>query len=210
MLKDIEVSEFLCAKFAHDLAGPIGAINNGIDFFDSDNEQMKQKAHELVRMSSKQAVNRLTFFRQAYGNVASGNEIHLMELKSLILKFMEDSKLQLGFVGNEVDLNNVISGKLGKLILNITIIATHAIMSNGLVSISVENSSGKSHIVISAEGSSHKLDEELVNILSWKLDGIEISSRNIQHYYTAMISKELGGSISVREDGNKVYFTIDC
>ena len=109
MLKDIELSEFLCAKFCHDLAGPIGAINNGIDFFESDNEQMKEKAYELVRMSAKQAVNRLTFFRQAYGNIVVDNEIHLMELKFLILKFMEDSKLQLDFLDSTSDNNEAIA-----------------------------------------------------------------------------------------------------
>ena len=208
MLKDIEVSEFLCAKFCHDLAGPIGAINNGIDFFDSDNEQMREKAHELVRMSSKQAVNRLTFFRQAYGNVAAGNETHLMELRSLILKFMEDSKLQLDFIDSASDNNDVVDGKLGKLLINVVLIASHVIMANGLISVRVERSKDQSKIIISAEGPSHKIGDELLKILSWKLDGVEISSRNIQHYYTALLSREIGASVSVHEEGNKVYFTV--
>ncbi len=207
MLKDIEISEFLCAKFCHDLAGPIGAINNGIDFFDSSNEQMRAKAYELVRMSSKQAVNRLTFFRQAYGNIATGNETHLMELRSLILKFMEDSKLQLDFIDSASDNNDVVDSKLGKLLINVVLIASHVIMTNGLISVIVERSKGQSKILVSAEGPSHKVEEELLKILSWKLDGIEISSRNIQHYYTALLAKELKTSVAIHEEGNKVYFT---
>ncbi|MEI6188451.1 MAG: histidine phosphotransferase family protein [Alphaproteobacteria bacterium] len=208
MLKDIELSEFLCAKFCHDLAGPIGAINNGIDFFESDNEQMKEKAYELVRMSSKQAVNRLTFFRQAYGNIAADNETHLMELRSLILKFMEDSKLQLDFIDSASDNNDVVDGKLGKLLINVVIIATHVIMANGLISVRVERLKDQSKIIVSAEGQSHKLEEELLKILDWDLNGIEINSRNIQHYYTALLLKEIDASITVDEKGDKVHFTI--
>lgn len=208
MLKDIELSEFLCAKFCHDLAGPIGAINNGIDFFESDNEQMKEKAYELVRMSAKQAVNRLTFFRQAYGNIVVDNEIHLMELKFLILKFMEDSKLQLDFLDSTSDNNEAIKGNLGKLLINIVIIATHVIMANGLISIKIEHLKDQLKILVSAEGQSHKLEPELLKILAWDLDDIDISSRNIQHYYTALLLKQLNASIDITEKGDKVIFSI--
>ena len=159
MLKYIELSEFLCPKFCHDLASPIGTINNGIDFIESDNEQMKEKAYELVRMSAKQAVNCLTFFRQAHGNIVVNNEIHLMEQKSLILKFMEDSKLQLDFVDNTNYNNDVIKGKLGKLLLNIVIIASHVIMANWLIFIKIEHLKDKLKILVSAEGQSHKLKQ---------------------------------------------------
>jgi histidine phosphotransferase ChpT len=208
MLNDLEVSELLCTKFCHDLAGPIGAINNGIDFFESDNQQMKEKAYELVKLSSKQAVNRLTFFRQAYGTTTHGSEVHLSELKSLILKLMEDTKLQLSFEDITIDDTDIISSKLGKLLLNIVIIAAHVIMSNGLITIKMHSMNNQLKIKVSAEGAIHKLDEELINILNWNLEGIEISSRNIQHYYTALLSRNTGSSIAVVEENNKIFFNI--
>lgn len=210
MLNSTEISELLCTKLCHDLAGPIGAINNGIDFLESDNKQMQEKAYELVRLSSKQAVNRLTFFRQAYGVLSRDAEAHLAELRSLILKFIEDTKLSLDFADQLVDNSDIIRARSGKLLLNTVIIAAHVVMYNGLIIVNVDSLGDRLKIKISAEAASYKLEEELVSILNYRFDNIDVNSRNIQHYYTAVLLQELGGSINILEQAGKVTFTLTC
>ncbi len=208
MSQDIKVSELLCTKLCHDLAGPVGAVDNGIDFLDSDNPQIRKKAHELVKLSSKQAVNRLIFFRQAYGNIAYDTDLHLSELKVLILKYIEDSKLQLIFADTAIDDCDLINGQLGKLLLNLVVISVHAIMSNGLITITAHFLDNQVKLEVSAEGNSYKLDGELINIINWQLAGIKINSRNIQYYYTALLLQNLKSTINVLEEKNKVIFTV--
>lgn len=210
MLNSIEISELLCTKLCHDLAGPIGAINNGIDFLESDSKQMQEKAFELVRLSSKQAVNRLTFFRQAYGMLSHDSEIHLSELRSLVLKFIEDSKMSLNFPEQVIDGSDVICARTGKLILNYVMIASHVIMCNGLISINIDSMGERIKLKITVDAPSYKLEEELRNILNSKFDDIDINSRNIQHYYTAVLMQEVDGNVNIHEEDGRATFTINC
>ena len=61
MTDDIKLAELLCARFSHDLAGPIGAINNGVEFLSEENSVIKEQAIDLIKTSAVQAVSRLQF-----------------------------------------------------------------------------------------------------------------------------------------------------
>ena len=58
----------LCSKLCHDLAGVIGAIANGAELLeDEDDEEIRNQAVELLAQSAEQAGRRLRFFRIAFG-----------------------------------------------------------------------------------------------------------------------------------------------
>lgn len=210
MLNSIQISELLCTKLCHDLAGPIGAINNGIDFFDSENKQMQDKALELVKLSSKQAVNRLTYYRQAYGTVGEDTEMHLAEIKSLAMKYIEDTKLSLDFSEMLVDESDAINSRAGKILLNVLIIATGIIMNNGLISITIDTLNEKIKFRVCVEAAVFKLEEELKNILLDNMETVVINSRNIQQYYTTMLIKEMAGNVNFLEEDGKVTMLVTC
>ena len=207
-LSEREISELLCTKLCHDLAGPVGAVNNGIDFFESDNIQMRAKAFELVHLSARQAVNRLTFFRQAYGVVAQSSEINISEVKSLVLRFIEDTKLKLDFPDSEIDNSDVLDGRMAKLLLNFVIISGYILMYNGLISVKIYREGKKLVTRLSLDGESCKIEDELANILDGNLKGIEINSRNIQHYYTRLLLDEVSASLDVIDEKDKLSFIV--
>lgn len=194
--KYIEFCELLCAKFCHDLSGPIGAINNGIDFLDSDNESMRAKAADLVKLSSNQAVNRLSFYRQAYGSIPFNSEIGLLYLKGLVLKYIQDSKLTFK-IEHEDNQDHYLSHELAKVILNLIIIASNTILLNGALSLKFDQFDKPTKIYINATGSTAKVNDELVEILSSNFDHVPMTTRNIQQFYTAFLIKNLGISVNI-------------
>lgn len=205
--KELEFCELLCAKFCHDLSGPIGAINNGIDFLDSDNENMKEKAADLVKLSSNQAVNRLAFFRQAYGFLGVNNEITLTQLKSLLDKFVQDSKIELAIdPGMQTDFQ--LDPTLGKIILNLIIISSNIILLNGKIQLVFEQLNGPKIINILASGPVAKIDEELIEILTGDNRQIPITTRNVQHFYTRYLLNCLGAEIKVDNSKTGINLTL--
>ena len=44
MVTTVKLLELMSARIFHDLAGPIGAINNSVDFFEDNNPIIKEKA----------------------------------------------------------------------------------------------------------------------------------------------------------------------
>jgi len=91
MIDQIKLLELMSARMFHDLAGPIGAINNSLEFFDEENENIRNKAVEITKSSSAEAVLRLKFFRQAYG-ILNDKEVSVADIEALIEEFLTKPK----------------------------------------------------------------------------------------------------------------------
>lgn len=201
---NMKFTELLCAKFCHDLAGPVGAVNNGIDFLNCDNSQMQEKAVELIEMSSKQAINRLTFLRQAYGFLQDSSETGVSNLKSLIINFFYKSKVTVNFFIDK-DIENLDRNIL-KITLNLTMIASTSIMYNGLLNINISHDDKKNLIVnIEGIGNTNKIEAEVLSILDG--EKVEQTTRNVQCFYTKHIADAIDYKFSTSNIGDKVIFT---
>jgi histidine phosphotransferase ChpT len=200
----MEFTELLCAKFCHDLAGPVGAVNNGIDFLTSDDKQMQQRAIELIEMSSKQAINRLTFLRQAYGFLQVSSETSITNFKSLVINYFYKSKLLINFfIDKDIE---KLDRNILKLALNLTILASTAIMYNGSLNIYINNDKNKKPVInIEGIGSISKIEPEVTTILE---DGpeTEITTRNVQCFYIKKIAKAINYKFSISCVKDKVFF----
>jgi hypothetical protein len=69
----LRVAQFFNTKLCHDIAGLIGAINNAIDYSNNPDESIRLQAKSLLDNSSKEAMKRLTFYREAYGVIRNEN-----------------------------------------------------------------------------------------------------------------------------------------
>lgn len=80
--EDLDLVALICSRLCHDLAGSIGAINNGIELLAEETDPaMRDEAIGLIAMSGGDAARRLAFFRQALG--ASGNLAEPMAVPEL-------------------------------------------------------------------------------------------------------------------------------
>ena len=77
----IRMSELLLTRFTHDIAGPVSAVSNGLDFLMQDSKnaddpggiEIRNQAVDLVEESAKQSLARLQAYRMAYGVVYTDN-----------------------------------------------------------------------------------------------------------------------------------------
>ena len=68
----IDFAGLLCARLCHDLLSPIGALENGLELLAQENDpEMQAQCLDLLAQSSRAALNKLKFFRLAFG-VAGG------------------------------------------------------------------------------------------------------------------------------------------
>src|SRR3546814_5278082 len=70
---DLRILELVCSRLCHDLVGPVGAVNNGIELLEEFDPSMADDVLPLLRNSARQAWRRLDFFRLAFG-AAGGRE----------------------------------------------------------------------------------------------------------------------------------------
>jgi histidine phosphotransferase ChpT len=188
MISAIKLIELMSARMFHDLAGPVGAMNNSIDFFEESDEIIKAKALQLLKTSSKEAILRLKFFRQAYGN-AGGEEVSLQSIYDLVSEFLGSTRISLNWKVADVVVNSYIA----KIILNIVIITLGAMIQGGELSIT----SSDNNLKITLESDALIFHEDTKSLLLGKSENIRLSSANIQIYYTHMIIQEAKASLNL-------------
>ena len=103
MTVDTKLAEMLATRLCHDLTGPIGAVNNGAEFLDEEGFNMENEAVQLIVSSAHEAVNRLMFYRQAYGRVGDAGEACLADKKIIALDFFSGTKIKLDWPDSHTD-----------------------------------------------------------------------------------------------------------
>lgn len=74
---DLNFTSLICSRLCHDLVGPVGAISNGIELMEMEEDPADAvDALDLLRHSADNATRRLKFLRLAFGS-SGGDEMPL-------------------------------------------------------------------------------------------------------------------------------------
>lgn len=193
MTNELRMAELLCTRLCHDLTGPIGAVNNGAEFLSEEGFDMQSQAVDLIVSSAFSAVTRLQFYRFAYGKVKDHGEANLADKQKLAMDFFADGKISLDWPDTHTDSAGVsISVKMARLIYNLLIIASGALIRGGMVSLRIDhNEQGQKHISVIAKGPGLKWEQEWSQIFSGKFDAEQLSPKNVQIYLTKCYCDDL-------------------
>src|SRR5438874_7063559 len=98
-LDSLDLAALLCSRLCHDLISPVGAVVNGLEVLEDDNdEETKTFALELIKKSARQASARLQFCRLAFGAAGSaGAVIDLGDAEQVARGLLEDEKTSLAW-----------------------------------------------------------------------------------------------------------------
>jgi histidine phosphotransferase ChpT len=128
-LDALDLAALLCSRVCHDVISPVGAIVNGLEVLEEDNDpSMRDFALDLIRKSARQASARLQFARIAFGAAGSaGASIDLGDAEAVARGMYQDDKITLSWTAPRalVPKNRV------KLLLNLVVLATSAIPRGG-------------------------------------------------------------------------------
>lgn len=209
-MDDVEVVSLLTAKICHDLAGPIGAINNGFEFLKEENVEMRERAYKLVDVSAKQAVSRLQFFRQIYGVVSTVGEANLSDLRSLTEQYLSHGKSVLDWDDESMSVPGiVITHQFAKIIMNLINLANYSLIYGGKITVNFQKSLSGKIITISALGANVKIDKDMVNILTNPASHVAITSQNIHIYLTKRLIDNIKASLKINQPQDRLDFVVE-
>jgi histidine phosphotransferase ChpT len=130
------LSELLCARLCHDLAGPLGAAAAGAELIEDgcgDDDTLS-----LVSASAAGAVARLKLFRAAFGPAARPQGAQAV--RDLILGYFEASGAAQLSLDWQVDAAEL-TADMARLILNLTLLACDCLPRGGAVAVTSRRSS---------------------------------------------------------------------
>ena len=190
LLSDLDLAALLCSRVCHDIVSPVGAIANGLEMMDEeDDEEMRQLALELVRRSARQASAKLQFCRLAFGAAGgAGSMLDLGEAGDIARLFVGDEKVKLDWLAARGmrDRNEV------KLLLNLMLLAIAAVPRGG--SVRIEASDGLLSAI--AEGDGARLADKTRAVLD----------RAVQVYYALRLAEEARFTLAAEVRPGAVMF----
>lgn len=188
---NLEFTALLCSRLCHDVIGPVGAVINGLEVLDDDDdEEMREIAFALIRKSARQASARLQLCRLAFGAAGSaGADLDLGDAEQVVRSFIEDDKVVLDWSApHETRPKNQV-----KLLLNLVLIALTGIPRGGNLNVNVSADA----ISVAASGEGAKFSREVASVFAGEIPENGHDARSIQLQYSMDLAANLGMSLVV-------------
>ena len=196
---DMRVTEMLASRLCHDLVGPIGAVNNGLELMADEDLGMSDDALELSAKSARQAANILQYYRLAYGMAGARIGADLGDLRELAAEFLATSKATLDWTIRRPH-DDAPEG-LGKLLLNMLVLAAEALPRGGTLTVAVLEGPAGLEATVTASGNGARLREESLLVLADEVVIEELTPRNVQGYFTRMLAQRMGSDLMIDSPG---------
>ena len=196
-----DLAALLCSRVCHDIISPVGAINNGLELLDEGGAD--EDAMRLIRQSAKNASARLQFARIAFGAAGSaGMLIDTGDAEAVAIAFLKNEKPELTWNGARALLpkNKV------KLLLNMVLVANAAIPRGGKIDVTLDDVETEPKFSIKASGSMLRVPPKFLELHSGRTPEEPIDAHAIQPYYTLLLSREAGMTISIHATSEEIVF----
>jgi histidine phosphotransferase ChpT len=186
LLSDLDLAALLCSRVCHDVISPVGAITNGLELLDvEDDAAMREMAMDLIKKSARQASAKLQFCRIAFGAAGSaGSMIDLGEAGDVAKAFVGDEKVKLDWKAPRENRPK----QHVKLLLNMMLVGIASIPRGGVVR---AEATGNGYAVRSS-GEGARIFEKTAQVLNDEVNLEEIDARLIQPYYTKRLAAAAG------------------
>ena len=197
-----DLAALLCSRVCHDIISPVGAISNGLELLDEGGAD--EDAMDLIRSSALNASVRLKFARLAFGASGSiGASIDTGEAEKVVRDFVgADRKTEVTWTGPRA----IIAKNKVKLLLNLFLVAYAAIPRGGQIDVTLEDLETVPRFRLVAKGRMFRVPPKFLEIHSGTLEEA-IDAHSIQPYYTVLLAKEAGMTLSAVANSDDVVFT---
>ncbi|MCS0504412.1 histidine phosphotransferase ChpT [Ancylobacter mangrovi] len=207
-LDKLDLAALLCSRVCHDVISPVGAIVNGLEVLeDEDDPSMKAFALDLIAKSAKQASARLQFARLAFGAAGSaGAQIDTGDAENVARGFIQDDRTSLEWTVPRALLpkNKV------KLLLNLLLVAVSTIPRGGRIALSATGEGEAGGFQLRSEGSHARIPPHLADLLAGNApDGGMVDAHAIQPHYTGLLARATGFAIRLSHEGDAVAITVE-
>lgn len=189
-LSALELGALLCSRVCHDVISPVGAISNGLEVLDEDDDaEMHIHAMDLIRQSAKQASAKLQFARLAFGAAGSaGAHLDLMDAKSVAESLIDCEKPEMTWSGPVVTLPK----DMIKLLLNMIVIGVSAIPRGGVIDVTITGAVESPTFVIKSTGRGARVPIEVEQFIHGRENDDALDARAVQPYFTGLVARSIG------------------
>lgn len=198
---DLELAALISSKICHDVIGPVGAIYNGLEILDEDDDaEAKNYALDVIRNVTAQASARLQFARFAFGAAGSaGAQIDLGTAEQISRGLMGQGKHKLVWRGTP---GHMAKDKV-KLLLNLIASAITALPRGGEIEVTISESLEKPKFRLRCQGTAARPPQYLTDFVSGAQPP-QLDALSIQAYYAWRLAASSRMRLEIAREGTDI------
>lgn len=154
----IDFASLLCSRLCHDLLSPVGSFGNGIELIRDDSDpEMRERYVELLESSANAAINRLKFFRLAFGSSGGyGDTLAVADIREAVAGLVPETRtVAVNWVGAETPVDK----GAGRVLLSLAMIVVDSLVRGGRIDMAVERRGDMLELALRGAGDRVVLDD---------------------------------------------------
>jgi histidine phosphotransferase ChpT len=201
-----DFAALLCSRLCHDLVSPVGAITNGIEILEDEQDaDMREQVLDLLKKSAQQTSNKLQFFRLAFGAAGGFSaQLELKEAERAMMSFLEGGRIDLVW---ETDVYQAPKAAV-KLLLNMCLVGAESLIRGGTMNVSFAVTDDVAAIDVIMTGDKVIVQDAIKTAISGSLAEEDLEPRTAPAFLAAKVVSDQGGSLDIEHDqeANKLSF----
>lgn len=208
MTDDTTLAQLLISRLCHDLVGPAGAVNAGLEL--ADEGGLDEATLDLMTTSAGEMTRRLSYFRivfgAATGKLSPDGTFNATEIRALALSLINPSKIILDWP-EDAHAPNAFPAEQGKMLLLLILLGSESLPRGGQLSVHAAKLPEGLGLAVSASGEGARLRDDVVDALGAS-SVHNLTPRNVHGYFTQLLARQLHGQVDlVRENENEIRLT---
>ena len=194
-MDDLWLARLLSTRLCHDLVGPVGAVNNGLELLTDPSVGGHEDVVELIRQSAAESARRLRFFRAAYG--VSGGTTTLDDAPRLAEDLFVGGRIVLDWP--QVSPPAALGEREGlvPLVLNMVLCASNTLSRGGNVSVRFAPAEPGLTVRVAAAGPTVHITEATRRNLTGAGNVAALDPGTVESYLIARLAAAMGGTIAI-------------
>ena len=213
--RELMLVELLCSRLCHDVISPVGAVSNGLELVTEYGDGKDSDAMALVTSSAQQAVDKLNFFRVAYGQAGlRQTSMTFGEAAGLLGPMVSSPRVSMLWPDDQRPVSPLPAAGGIKLALNLGLLAVEALPRGGTLNIKVAAQPDRLEFSILAAAAGARLTDEIAAALDGSAQLHEITPRAAQGLLARLLAERLGTHVDVAkkegsDDEAGILFSVD-
>ena len=201
MLVDLKVAQLLCSRLCHDLVGPVGAVNAGMELM-GDGTGDPEEAMALVASSGQQLNRRLIFYRLAFG-LGAGARASVADARMLAQELLSEGSVALDWSDpSAAGPGKPICADGMKLLLNMVLLGVESLPRGGTLEVRVADLAEGTGVAMTATGVGARFRDDLRAAMEPNILVGDLSARTVQGYFAARLAERLGTAVEASDIGD--------
>jgi histidine phosphotransferase ChpT len=147
----VDFASLLVSRLCHDLLSPVGSFGNGLELLADEHEpEMRARCLNLLESASRTAINKLKFFRLAFGSAGGyGDAIASGDILDAVQGLVAEGRtVTLSWIGEEAAL----AKPAARVLLLLSMVLVEALVRGGRIDMAVERRGDRLELAIRGEG----------------------------------------------------------